>query len=163
MHRIILFLIRYKHQSNLPPRLGLKLTAEQDAAITALHAFVYATDPFAHEEVDIEYDNRLDQLLHQLLEALFYQKLRLTDFFGCPTDVALVLLCLNEDGSFSKSSRLTFLGAVLQYFARATVTHSLRLHAGGHSHYVPLTTTDDCGIIEDDDVIIQDNDESFMK
>lgn len=134
--------------------------------MTALHDFVYATDPLG---IDAEYDNRLDGLLHELLESLFYQDLRLTDLFGCPTDVILVLQSLKEDGSFAGPSRVTFACAVLQYFVRTTVIHTLRLHSGGHDEYVPLSdttlpATDNHGqVLDDDDDIVPDNDGSFMR
>ena len=162
MHRIMLVLLRYKHQPDVAdiPNLGLKRTQRQDQAISALHDFVYGTDPLAQGDIDDEYDTELDGLLHELLESLFYQELHLSDWLGCPTDTALILTSLNQDGSFPKPSRITFMCAVLQYFARTTVVHTLRLHSGGHSCYTPLTAGDP---VVDDDQIVTDNDGSFTR
>ena len=162
MHRVVLVLLRYKHQPDVAdmPKLGLKRTQRQDQAITALHDFVHSTDPLAHGEIDDAYDAELDVLLHELLESLFYQELHLSDWLGCPTDTALILMSLNPDGSFPKPSRITFMCAVLQYFARTTVVHTLRLHSGGHIHYTSLTTDDP---VADDDQIVADNDGTFMR
>jgi hypothetical protein len=160
MQRMVLVFLRYKHQPDIAdvPKLGLKRTQRQDKAITALHDFVYGANPLVHGEIDVEFDSQLDKLLHELLESLFYQELHLADAFGCPTDIPLILACLNPDGSFAKASRATFMCAVLQYFVRNTCVHTLRLHSEGQSGYVPLTD----GAISDDE-IIPDNDGSFMR
>jgi hypothetical protein len=141
------------------PRLGLKRTEQQDRAITALHDFVYSMNLLAHEEMDDEYDSRLDELLHELLKFLFYQKLCLSNMIGCPTDMALVLACLNPDGAFAKTSLVSFMCAVLQYFVKNTCVHTLQLYSEGQSHYVSFTI----GRIGEDDLILPDNDSSFMR
>lgn len=160
----MLVLLRYKHQSadvTDLPKLGLKRTQRQDQAITVLHDFVYSTNPLAHGEINNEYDGRLDELLHELLESLFYQEIPLSESLGCPTDIALILMSLNPDGSFAKPSRVTFLCAVLQYFARNTVVHTLRLYSEGHSHFVPLAARN--RPLADDDLIVTDDNGSFTK
>lgn len=125
----------------------------------SLSNFIYNTNPFDHGEGDDEYDLLLDQHLHELLEALFYQELIYTKFISCPTDVILILLSLRADGSFVPASHVTRKCATQQYTMKATPTNSLRLHSMGESKYVPFSTTP----VDDDDEIVADNDEAFLK
>ena len=61
--------------------------------------------------------------------------------------------CAN--GSHQPASRITHLCAVIQYWVRSSVVHSIHLAAGGHKDYVPFrshgTDHDDIMISEEDD------------
>lgn len=151
-------LIRIKDQPDDRPKIGLRRTQRQEDAITALRAFIYRTDPRNHKEVDNVYDRALDEHLHELLEALFYQELQHTDFIACPTDVTLILLALRQDGSFASGSIITHYCSTQQYMMKATPTHSLRLHASGEARYIPFPTNAGGS----DDEIITENDDSFI-
>jgi len=150
---MVLALVRWKHQPTDGPQLPMPRTRRQDAAITAMHDFVYQTDPSVHEENDKVYDEALDKLLLELLEAIYYQELRQTESIASVFDVVMILLSLNPDGSFGKGSFITHVCAVQQYMIRATAAHSLRLFSLGVTHYVPPSTTDSApanGIIDDE-------------
>lgn len=158
MLRCILALVRIKDQPTDRPKLSLRRTERQNNAITNLYEFIYDTNPFDHEEDDTQYDDFLDEHLHELLEALFYQELMFTTFVSCPTDVTLILLSLRRDGSFVPASQITQKCATQQYTMKATPVHSLRLHSMAESKYIPFSATP-----VDDDDIVADSDEAFLK
>jgi hypothetical protein len=138
---MVLALVRWKHQPMGSSRLPLPRTRRQDAAIDAMHDFVYQTNPLAQPDGDDTYDQALDVVLLELLEAVYYQELRQTESAASVFDIIMIILCLNPDGSFSKASYVTHMCAIHQYMIRATAAHSLRLFKLGMTHYVPLTAT----------------------
>jgi hypothetical protein len=157
IQRMVLALVRWKHQPTGTSQLPLPRTRRQDAAIGALHDFVYQTNPLAHADEDDTYDQALDAVLLELLEAVYYQELRQTESAASVFDVMMIILCLNPDGSFSKASYVTHICAIHQYAIRVTAAHSLRLFKLGMTHYVPLSTTN-----SSTDGIIDDGDDHFL-
>jgi hypothetical protein len=160
MLKTILALVRIKNQVTNDPQLELRRTQRQERAITNLSNFIYNTNPCDHEDHDEQYDLLLDEHLHELLEALFYQELMYTKFIACPTDVTLILLSLRADGSFVPASHIGHKCALQQYYMKATPVHSLRLHSAGESKYVPFSAT---AVPIEDDEIMADHDEGFLK
>lgn len=150
-------LVRWKHQPTGIPRLPLPRTRRQDTAISAMHDFVYQTNPLTHPDEDDTYDQALDVVLLELLEAVYYQELQQTESAASVFDVIMIILCLNPDGSFSKASYVTHVCAIHQYMIRVTAAHSLRLFKLGMTHYVPLTATN-----PPSDGIINDGDDHFL-
>jgi hypothetical protein len=155
---MILCLIRWKDQPDEGPRLCLPRTQRQDSAITALHSFVYATQPLNDDNTF--YDQSLDKVLHEILEAIYYQELHHENYIACIVDVVLILLSLNDDGTIRKGSQITHFCAVQYYLARSTCTHSLRLHSIRETHYVPLSSSEPT---RNDGIIDGDDDGSFVK
>jgi hypothetical protein len=154
IERTVLALVRWKHQQTEGPQLQLPRTRRQDAAIMAMHDFVYQTDPLGQGDNDDIYNQALDEVLLELLEAVYYQELRQTESVACIFDVVMILLSLGDDGSLRLASFITHICAVQQYMIRTTAVHSLRLFTQGVTRYVPLSTTTSLpadGIIEDGD------------
>jgi hypothetical protein len=157
IQRMVLALVRWKHQPTGILRLPLPRTRRQDAAISAMHDFVYQSNPLTHPDEDNTYDQALDVVLLEILEAVYYQELQQAESAASVFDVIMIILCLNSDGSFSKASYVTHICAVHQYMIRVTAAHSLRLFKLGMTHYVPLTATK-----PPSDGIIDDGDDHFL-
>lgn len=111
--------------------------ARQEEAFEALATFVLtpATSPPLDIRGDDEYRFRLDELLFDVLESLFY--LKLVPFSGatCITDVVLMLLWLRNDGSAVKASSATHHCAIFQYWGYTIVIHTIRLRLLGFPKY----------------------------
>jgi hypothetical protein len=114
------------------PTIEFKTSALQEKAFVAFAEFVLdparcppPTDdrPCASDA----YNLHLDELLFEVLESLFYQKLVPLSGITCPTDLILMLLWLKNDGSAVVPSRATRDCAISQYWAFTTVIHTLRL------------------------------------
>jgi hypothetical protein len=157
VRRMLLGLVRWKDQLEGDIRLPMPRTPRQELAITALHDFVFATNPFCATD-ESRYDESLDKVLHEMLEALYHHELRHEHFIACILDVLMILLSLNEDGSICKGSQITHLCAIQQYQARSTTVHSLRLFSMGEKKYVPMSTVGP----NSGDGIIEDGDDSFV-
>jgi hypothetical protein len=117
--------------------------SRQQSAIDALCVFVFDPNmpPPAGDDADCEYDGRLDQVLFEILESFFYQNLDPTRIVGCPTDFLMMLLWLKADGSGEKASAVTHDCSIVQYWAKTTVVHTLRLALRNHSKYVPIKSS----------------------
>jgi hypothetical protein len=158
MLKIVLALVRIKDQPTDGPQIELRRTQRQEDAIMNLRNFIYDTNPFDHGGQDEDFNLLLDEHLHELLEALFYQELVFANSIACPTDVTLILLSLRADGSFVPASQVSHKCAVQQYYMKSTPVHSLRIHSTGESKYVPFSA-----IPARDDEIVVDNDGVFLK
>lgn len=167
MFKIVLISLRIRqHNSGDTPdqvRLKWKLTKRHAEAIDAMLKHIdstkppdYLGDPPTSSLSD--YDNRLNELLHEMLEATFYTTVSAANFIGCPLDVAIILLSLTDDGSFHKASYVTHFCAIEQHWARTTVVHSLRLYDLDSDKYVSYDPHSVGVGVEDADDEIVDSD-----
>jgi hypothetical protein len=94
-----------------------------------------AHPPPTNSQHDDTYDRKLDELLFEILQSLFFRKLVPRSGITCLTDLILMLLWLKADGSAVLPSRATHDCAVLQYWSYTTVTHTLRLQLEENTTY----------------------------
>jgi hypothetical protein len=140
MLKNLLLFLRLEDCGDDTPRPAMPYSERQRKAIKELHSFVSSVRPPTNTDPCESYDLRLDELIHELSEALFYIKLPLSRAQTCATSLALFFLWLTTSGECAKSSMATHLCAIQQYWARTTVTHSLRLRFSKNEKYVPLST-----------------------
>jgi hypothetical protein len=143
--RILLALLRFGKLRENGSLLRLPRNDRQEKAIDALAAFIFDGHVSLPEngEPECRHDSALDERLFAVLEALFYQILDPTRAVGCPMDFLVMATWLSPGGSNIKASNITQHCAIVQYWARTTVVHSLRLAYGRHPTYVPLEGTAD--------------------
>jgi hypothetical protein len=120
-----------------------KRNPRQERAFKAFVEFVLnpACPPPMGDQLCTEYDRHLDELLFEVLEALFFQNLVPVHGPTCPLDLVLMLLWLKKDGSAIRASGATHDCAVVQYWAYTTVIHALRLRLDNFSKYRQLEPT----------------------
>ena len=91
-----------------------------------------------------EYNRRMDELIFEILESSFYQKLLPVAGITCTTDLVLMLAWLKADGSAVLASTATGDCAALQYLAFTTVVHSLCLRMLNMPKYLAPDFEDPC-------------------
>lgn len=153
-----MMLLAYKERNASLPSLGLARTQEEVDALNGLHEFIFTTN--IAPEIDDLYDSQLDGLLYRLLCAMWFRKLSLVKALSCPTDIAVVIMCLNRDGSFKPASQATQRFAGLQYFTRVTAVQRLRYIVEKMEAYKCMG---DGVILHKDDEVIEDDDGDFVR
>ncbi|KAG1848358.1 hypothetical protein C8R48DRAFT_408169 [Suillus tomentosus] len=78
------------------------------------------------------------QLLHQLLVTLVKQKFTNLQTMACPTDYALCMGSLADNGGFLLAAATTKTCAVLQHNFYTIIIHSARLEDNAHQRFVPF-------------------------
>ena len=119
------------------PKIQSPTSARQEEAFSALTTFVLSPDTLLPLDTTSDNQNclRLDELLFDVLESLFYLKLAPIPGATCLIDVILMLLWLKADGSAVAASSATHHCAIFQYWAYTVVIHSIRLHMLGFPKY----------------------------
>ena len=138
------------------PSLDFSRSPREQNAFQAFCTFVLDPEnpPPANNQHSAEYDRKLDELLFEILQSLFYRNLVPLNGITCLIDLILMLLWLKADGSAVLPSRATHDCAVFQYWAFTTVIHTLRLQLAKAQTYRECESTDFAGFndIGDDDL-----------
>ena len=157
MARVVITLVRIKMLEDEMSKTVLRRDNREDEAIRTLVQYILQTP--TNPEPHPNYDSKLDVLLFKTLEALFYRKINPTHIDGSPICSLMMLMWFRDNGSHQPASRITHLCAVIQYWVRSTVVHSIRLAARGHKNYVPFEAR---GTDHNDTMISEENDEGVV-
>ncbi|KAG2063278.1 hypothetical protein BDR04DRAFT_1123370, partial [Suillus decipiens] len=124
--------IHAEHTGALAPfgTLHVRRSLAQEYAANMLYHYLITTK--------IPRPAALLQLLHQLLVTLVKQKFTNLETMACPTDYALCMGSLADNGGFLPASTNTKTCAVLQHNFYTVVIHSARLEDHGHQSFIPF-------------------------
>jgi hypothetical protein len=71
-----------------------------------------------------KYNSHFDELLLEILQSLFYQKVMPVDDITCPIDLILMLIWLKDSGFAVSPSQATHDCVIFQYWAYTMVVHT---------------------------------------
>ncbi|KAG2095317.1 uncharacterized protein F5147DRAFT_778765 [Suillus discolor] len=135
LSRCICMLIRWIHAEHTGTlavfgTLHIRRSLAQEYAANMLYHYLITTK--------IPRPAALLQLLHQLLVTLVKQKFTDLEMMACPTDYALCMASLADNGGFLLASTATKTCAVLQHNFYTVIVHSARLEDHGHQSFIPF-------------------------